>query len=331
MIIFEGSSAATVRAGEFEVASRRIAARAFPYAGESGAERFRFDPAERRFLPRATEGTVLAGPHDPDLWRKALLRGPAGPVLVGPCSRGEAVRGSYRAAAEGARLSGRAVYLLDPEPAALPESPGPVFTALFVWFPGLEPPAARLAAALGHGIPSGLILPLVPGWTATSEGIDEAVRAATAAGAGFLAPVPLADDGQVRRVAVEAAAASAPEASEGIFEIVHHGGSAEENGQAQERLREACERAGLASLPPRPVGMREPASNAAASGRLEEKAQAAASDEHRAALLHAAARWIDESGRDLGVIAREGNFPKVFPFVADIAQEAEEALLAVHS
>ena len=328
MIVFEGSVTATVRAGEFEVASRRIAARAFPYAGETGMARFRFDPAERRFLSRSAEGTVLAGPHEPDLWRTALLRGPAGPVLVGPCSGGEEIRGSYRAAAEGARLSGRAVYLLDPEPAGLPENPGAVFSALFVWFPGLERPDARLAEAVARGIPSGWVLPLVPGWTAAPEVIEEAVRAAAAAGAGFLAPVPLADDGQVRRIAVEAASAASPEAAEGIFERIHHGSSADELAQAHERLRDACVRAGLVTVPPRPVGLRESARNAAASGRLEERAQAARGDEHRAALLHAAARWIDESGRDLVAIVREGNFGKVFPFGDDIAHEAEDALLA---
>jgi hypothetical protein len=328
MIVFEESITPTVRTGEFEVASRRIAARAFPYAGETGTARFRFDPAERRFLSRSAEGTVLAGPHEADLWRTALLRGPAGPVLVGPSSHGEEIRGSYRAAAEGARLSGRAVYLLDPEPAALPENPGAAFSALFVWFPGLERPDARLKEAVARGIPSGWILPLVPGWTAAPVAVDEAVRAAIAAGAGFLAPVPLAEDGGVRRVAVEAASAASPEAAEGIFERVHHGGFADELAEAHERLRDACVRAGLATVPPRPVGLRESAKNAAASGRLEEKAQAAHRDEHRAALLHAAARWIDESGRDLAAIAREGNFGKVFPFGDDIAREAEDALLA---
>ena len=328
MIVFEASAAATVRAGEFEAASRRIAARAFPYAGEAGTTRFRFDPVERRFLSRAAEGTVLAGPHDAEIWRTALLRGPAGPVLVGPCSSGEEIRGSYLAAAEGARMSGRAVYLLDPEPAGLPEEPGAAFSAVFVWFPGLEKPDAPLAAALERGIPSGWILPLVPGWTATNEAIGEAVRAAAAAGARFLAPVPLSDDGQVRRVAVEAACAATPEAADGIFERVHHGGSADEIRQAEARLREACERAGMGSVPTRPVGLREPTNNAAASSRLEEKAQASSGDEHRAALLHAAARWIDESGRDLAPIAREGNLGKVFPFGADIAREAEEALVA---
>ena len=300
MIVFEGSPTPMVRTGEFEVASRRIAARAFPYAGEAGAARFRFDPAERRFLSRSAEGTVLAGPHEPDLWRTALLRGPAGPVLVGPCSGGEEIHGSYRA----------------------------VFSALFVWFPGLERPDARLAAAVARGIPSGWLLPLVPGWTATPEAIEEAVRAAAADGAGFLAPVPLADDGQVRRIAVEAASAASPEAAEGIFERIHHGGSADELSQAHERLRDECVRAGLVTVPPRPVGLRESARNAAASGRLEERAQAVRGDEHRAALLHAAARWIDESGRDLVAIVREGNFGKVFPFGDDIAHEAEDALLA---
>jgi hypothetical protein len=327
MIVFEGSVTPTVRAGEFEMASRRIAARAFPYAGEAGTARFRFDPVERRFLSRAAEGTVLAGPHEPDLWRTALVRGPAGPVLVGPCSQGEEIRGSYRAAAQGARLSGRAVYLLDPEPAGLPEDPGTAFTALFVWFPGLDRPDALLAAAVARGIPSGWILPLVPGWTAEPEAMEEAVRSALAAGAGFLAPVPLADDGGVRRVAVEAASASAPEAAEGLFERIHHGGSADDLGEAHERLRDVCARAGLAIVPPRPVGLRESAKNAVAAGRLEERAQAAHRDEHRAALLHAAARWIDESVRDLASIAREGNFGKVFPFGDEIAREAEDALL----
>ncbi|HYR46610.1 MAG TPA: hypothetical protein VER78_06355, partial [Thermoanaerobaculia bacterium] len=48
-------------------------------------------------------------------------------------------------------------------------------------------------------------------------------------------------------------------------------------------------------------------------------------DEHRASLLHAAARWIDESGRDLAPIVAEGNFRKIFPFVEEVAREAEAA------
>jgi hypothetical protein len=327
MIVFERSPTPAVRSGEFEVASRRIAARAFPYAGEVGPPRFRFDPVERRFLSRAAEGTILAGPDEADAWRTVLLRGSSGPVLVGPCSLGEEIQGAYLAAAEGARSSGRAVYLLDPEPSGLPEKPGSVFTALFVRFPGIETGEEALEAALARGIPSGWIFPFVPGWTAEPSEFENLVARAAAAGANFLSPLPLADDGQSRRVAVEAASAAAPERSEEFFERVHHGGSPAEIRRAREHLREACAREGLKLAPPRPVGLHEPAANAAAAARLEEKAQAFFEDEHRAALLHAAARWIDESGRDLAPIAREGNLPRVFPFGADLAREAEEALL----
>jgi hypothetical protein len=328
MIVFETSAAPAVRPGEFEIASRRIAARAFPYAGEVGGARFRFDPIERRFFPRSDDGTVLAGPHDPLPWRTAFLKGHAGPVLVGPGSPGEAVHGAYLAAAEGARQSGRAVYLLDPDWSGLPPPPGRPFTLLSSWFPGCPDGAEVLAEARARGIGAGRVLPIVPGWTATPEFAREAARLAAAAGAAFLVGVPLADDGVARRVALEAAAASAPDAAEALFEGVHHGGSPEEIAQAQEGLREACAAEGLSGVPPRPVGAREPAANAAASARLEEKAREASADEHRAALLHAAARWLDESGRDLAAVAREGNLPKVFPFGAELARDVEEALLA---
>ena len=90
------------------------------------------------------------------------------------------------------------------------------------------------------------------------------------------------------------------------------------------RFRSEAARRGLATLPPRPLGQGEPAGNSAAAARLEERAQESAADEHRAALYYAAARWIDESGRDLALVVREGNFRKVFPFGA-LTHEAEAA------
>ena len=130
----------------------------------------------------APDGIVLTGPCEPDPWRTALLRGPSGPVLVGPCSIGEEVEGAYLAAAEGARSSGRAVYLLDPEPSGLPDEPGAVFTALFVRFPGLETSSGGFEAALARGIPSGWIFPFVPGWTARTDTLEGLVAKAAAAG-----------------------------------------------------------------------------------------------------------------------------------------------------
>jgi hypothetical protein len=327
MIIYEGTSSPSVRAGEHEVASRRIAARAFPYAGEAGGARFRFDPVERRFFARAREGTVLAGPHDPAAWRSAFLRGLAGPVLVGPGSPAEEVRGSYLAAASGAADSGRAVYLLDPDPAGLPEPRGRCFTVLHGWFPGLCGHARVLEAAREKGIPAGWILPLVPGWTANPGFASEAAGRAADAGAAFLAGVSLADDGLARRIALEAADASDPDATESLFEGIHHGGSGAQMREARESLVEACRRHGIGAVPPRPVGTRESPANAAAAARLEEKALDISGDEHQAALLLAAARWLDESGKDLAPVARDGNIPKVFPFGADLAHDVEEALL----
>ncbi len=326
MIVYEEAGLPAIRAGEFEVAGRRVAVRAFPYAGEVGARRFEFDPVERRFFTRKLDGTVRVGPQEAEAWRAALARSPAGPALVGPGDAVEEIRGAYRAAAEGARLSGRAVYLLDPEPAGLPVEPGSVFVALFCLFPGEQPPTAAVSAAIAQGIPAGFLLPLLPGWTSEQRPLEDAVGQAEAARARFLAPILPDSDGQARRLIVEARGHVEPASAEQFFERVHHSDWAAELPDALRLLRDACARAGLACLPPRPVGLSEPLGNAAAAGRLEEKAQAAARDEHRTSLLHAAARWIDESGRDLARIAREGNFRKVFPFGPDLAREAEEAL-----
>jgi hypothetical protein len=183
-------------------------------------------------------------------------------------------------------------------------------------------------AAREKRIGAGCVLPLVAGWTALPGFVSEAARRAAAAGAEFLAGVALHDDGLARRTAHEAAAAASPEAADALFEGIHHGGSPRETREALELLREACAREGIASAPPRPVGSREPVSNAAAAARLEEMAGEAAGDEHRAALIHAAARWLDEMGRDLAPIAREGNLSKVFPFGAELARDVQEALLA---
>jgi hypothetical protein len=325
MIVFEQARLPMVRPGEWELAGRRVAVRMFPYSGDAGPPPFRFDAVERRFVARKAEGTVTVGPPDAELWRLALVRLPAGPALVGPSESVEKIHGAYRAAAEGALFSGRAVYLLDPEPASLPETPQSACVALFWSMPGRALPLASLSEALRRGIPSGCLLPLLPGWTLEPRALEEAALAVRGAGAGFLAPILPAGDGQARRAIVEAAASVDPAFSDSLFERVHHGDWGNELREGVARVSELCARVGLATVPPRPVGLHEPAGNAAAARHLEERAQGLFEDEHRAALFHAAVRWIDESGRDLTPIAREGNFRKVFPFGAELAREAEEA------
>ncbi len=325
MIVYERGEP-LVRTAEAEVAGRRIAACAVPYEGEAGPPAFRFDPISRTVHGRPARGTVAAGPADPAAWRLAIQRAPAGPVLVGPGGAAESVRGALAAAAEGARSAGRAVYLLEPEPESLPEPPGAAFTVLFCGVPD-EPLWRRLEACAAR-LPSGLLLPVLPGWTSEPEFLRDTVSQAARAGARFVSGLTLRGDGESRRRVVEARAAVEPGCEESYFGRVHHGDWAEESDRALAALEAAARARGLAVRPPRPRGDAEPAGNAAASARLEELADSESVSEHRAALLRAAVRWLDERGRDLAPVVAEGNFRKIFPFGGEIAPEVERALEA---
>lgn len=323
MIVYE-EGPPLVREEEIEVAGRRMAGRAVPYSPDPGPPGFRFDPVTRRFAARLTEGRVLAGPSEPDAWTAPASRPAGGPLLVGPSCAVEEVRGSYRACAEGVRRAGRGAYLLDPNPPALPQPEGGGFVALFVV--AQEEGFGPAREAVRRGFPAGVLLPVVPGWTAEPKMLREMVERAVDAGVDSLCALVPAGDGESRRRIIEARADEDPSSEEAFFDRVHHGDWTESLARAVNLLVESAARAGLLPLPPRPVGTLDPRGNAAAAARLEERALHVAADEHRFALLHAAARWIDEAGRDLEPIVREGNFRKIFPFASDVAREAEEAL-----
>jgi hypothetical protein len=325
MIVFEQGAAAAVKFGEQELAGRRIVARAFPYDGDFGRSGYRFDPVERVFSRSESTDAMVAGPFDPELWEEALSGDPAGAVLIGPGCEAEGLRGTYRAAAEGAVRSGRAVYLDDPEPEGLPEGASPAVVAVFVLLPDRKAALQRLEAVASR-VAAGGLLPLISGWTDTAEWIDAAVSDAAAAGARFLAPLVPVSDGTARRRIVEARAEVEPDAADDFFDLVHHGGSFAVGDSVRNLLSAACRRANLSVFPSRARAPREPVANAAAAARLEERA-AETRDEHRASLLQAAARWIDEVGRDLAAVARDGNFRKVFPFGPELARETEEILI----
>ncbi len=327
MIVFETAAAPAIRVGEGEIAGRRIAGRLLPYGAEAAAAAVRFDPLERRFVVARGEAVVAVGPSGPEHWRQATSRIPAGPLLVGPCAASENVRGAFLAAAEGALGAGRGVYLLDPEPAGLPADAGRSAVVLCTWRPG-RPEAAfpGLEAARAAGISIAALFPLLPGWTGETDALEALATAAATGGASSLtALIPFAD-GEGRRAIVEARAAVDPEAVDRFFEFIHHADWTARLAARLGEARSAAKRHGLACLPPRPVGRREPAGNGAAAARLEELAEVSGTDEHRAARLLAAVRWIDECGRDLGILAREGNFRKVFPFEDEIVGAAEAAL-----
>jgi hypothetical protein len=339
MIVYENAAAPLVRAQELEVAGRRIAARAFASSPEAGPPAFRFDPVERRLVARQPAGTVFSGPADQQAWADALAKAPPGPVLVeGSAGAAEEVRGAFRAAAQGARLAGRGVYLLDPEAAGLVprsrEAPkgggGPAFVLLASWSPAAPAGVSRetassLAAAAAAGIPGGLVWPLLPGWTDGEEASRALLAAARAAGASFVAPVAPACDVDARRAAVDARAHYDPAGAEAFFDTMFHAPWETALPDLLERARRAVRAAGLPPRPPRPAPAGEPSANSRAAARLEDLASDAR-DEHRAARLLAAARWVDACGRDLRAIRREGNLARAFPLGAELASELERAL-----
>jgi len=326
MILYQSARSPAVRFAEQLLAGRRVAVRAQPYAGNVGTARFFFDPVERVFSERTQSGSVAAGPFDAESWCGALGSHPAGAALVGPSDPAERVRGAYRAAVEGAALSGRGAYLWDPEPEALPENLPGTFAAVavFVLLPSPKLVTERLASVARRGIAAGGILPLIPGWTDSAESIERIVAAVAEAGAAFVAPLWPVLDGPARRLMVEARAEVEPREADAFFERIHHRDAASDE-NALLRLRQACRRAGIRDMPVRARGACEPLANSVAAAHLEEKAFEESENEHRAARLHAAARWVDELGKDLGVIVREGNLGKIFPFGPELAQETELA------
>ena len=329
MIVYEGTGVPAVRVGEALLAGRRIAGRLAPWGFETAG--LRFDPLDRRFVFPREQPSPRPGPSLVDAWREAASRIPPGPVLVGPPAAegggAEPLWGAGRAAAEGAIEAGRPVFLLDPEPEALPSGASAVAVIVCSWRPG-RPELAfpGLARFRDSAVPRAALFPLIPGWTAEDEAIRALADAAARLGAVSLTGIVPAADGEGRRAIVDARARVEPEQADRFFEVIHHGDWPDRLADRQAAVREVGASRGLLAMPPRPAGRREARGNSEAAARLEERADAPDTGEHRAALLHAAVRWIDESSRDLSAVAREGNFRKVFPFDGQVGDWAETAL-----
>jgi hypothetical protein len=324
MIVYESAASPSVRAGEAILGGRRIAGRLFPYGPETGS--VRFDPIDRRFVFPREDVVLRPGPARPENWREALSRIPPGPVLIGPSAEAEPVWGSGLAAAEAALEAGRPVFLLDPAPESLPEGMEDA-VVLCSWRPG-NPARAfpGLERARAAGAACAAVFPLIPGWTAENDAIEALADTAARGGAAALTALLPATDGEGRRDIVAARSRFEPEEGDRFFEVIHHGDWPERQAGRVAAARKAATDRGLGVLPPRPAGGSEPAGNRTAAARLEERAELSDPGEHRAALLYAAIRWIDEFPRDLSAVAREGNFRKVFPFDGEVGGWAEAAL-----
>jgi hypothetical protein len=328
MILYEPAPP-QVRSGEELVAGRRIAGRLQPY-GTGPFRDTRFDPVARRLVPGRADASIAAGPPDPRPWRDALSRVPAGPVVVGPACEAEAVRGSLRAAAGAALDAGRPVYLLDPEEAGVPEDAGDAVVALCAWRPGASTGPGGfpgIEAVVRAGLPSAAVFPLIPAWTADPDARRALLDAAAAAGARAVVAVVPDLGGEARRAIVDARGALDPAGADAFFQAIHHGDWSGPLAEALGAVRSLAAERGLLTMPPRPRGRRQPLASWSAASRLEAVAELEGGGEHAASLRHAAVRWIDESARDLGAIAREGNFRRIFPWRGAVAEEAEAALL----
>jgi hypothetical protein len=325
MIVYEAAGSPTLRTGETILAGRRIAGRLLPYGAGSGV--VAFDPVERRFVLPRDDAALRPGPPRAESWREALARIPAGPVLIGPCAAAEAIWGAGRAAAEAALGAGRPLFLLDPEPEAMPPGAAEAAVVLCAWRPG-DPRGAfpGIGSARAAGARCAAIFPLIPGWTTEDGAIEALADAALRGGAASFTAVLPAADGEGRRDIVEARSRFEPGNAERFFELIHHADWSERMARFLDAASRAASDRGLRVLPPRPEGRREPAGNRRAAASLEERAELSDPGEHRAALLYAAVRWIDESPRDLAAVAREGNFLKVFPFDGEIGAWTEAAL-----
>ncbi|MEO8432206.1 MAG: hypothetical protein ABI592_11905 [Acidobacteriota bacterium] len=328
MIVYEEGTGPVLRAAEFDLGGRRVAVRAWAYSGEIGDPFHRFDPIDRTFIVRRPSGTLHCGPGSPAAWAEAFARTPPGPAMVQGASAGETVRGSYRAAVEGAIAARRGAYLLDPPPGSYPEATAagpPEIVVLRAWSPAGESLRGGLAEASARGVPAGVVWPVIAGWTEDPGFLLPFLEDAARGGARFALPVAPSQEAEFRRGAVEARTATAPHLAEALFDTLYHTPWEERVAESLEAARAAAARAGLATLPPRPASGVEPRVNVRAAERLEEMARDAEND-HRASLLHAAVRWIDGCGRDLSAILREGNFAKAFPFGRELARETEDAL-----
>jgi len=326
VIVHDGAAPATVRRGEFHpFAGARARIRAVPYPG--------FDPPGgdpwRGTYRRPGEVLAAAGPRSVEAWTDALAHGPAGKVLVGPVPGAEPVYGSAAAAVEAARRLGRAVVLVetadraDAETALGEIAPGPDLARVAVWSGTLSPEAFWQAFARGAR-PAGVALPWIPGWTGEEDFLDGFFARAVGAGAAFAAGFVLSGDGPSRAAVHADFAARHPERADAFFDAVHHRDWHDGTREARGRFLDAAARARIPSRVPFVLGKGDFEANARLADAFESEAETG--EEPRASALRAAARRIEDFGRDVAALDREGNLRVLWPADSPEARLARAVL-----
>ena len=302
MIVYEGAPGPTVRRGEVApFPGARSRTRAVPYAGFDGDGA---DPWKARYRRERGVVPVAAGPRDVSAWAEALAAAPAGRVLVGTAAPAEPVYTASGAAVAAARALGRGVVLVEAPESETEAEPGPDLARVVVWSadPGFWEAFARRRS------PAGVAVPLIPDWTASDEGVEAILASARAAGAAFLVSFELdAGDGATRAAIHADFAALRPDAADAFFDAIHHRPWTGAVRRGRERFR-------AGRLPWR-VPAVAGTSDFAGNVRLVEAFESAADseDEPLASRFLAAARRIEDLGRDVEDVARRGNLRLLWP------------------
>jgi hypothetical protein len=307
VIVYEGTSPPTVRRGEFHpFAGARARIRALPYAA--------FEPPGgdpwRGAYRRESDASVAPAEASPAAWEEALRSAPAGKVLVGAVPPAEAVYAAAGAAAAAARRLGRAVVFVETaggERDGVP--PGPDLARVTLWNGRLSPDGFWRAFANGAG--EGVGIPWIPGWTGEEDFLAEFFSRARNAGASFAVGFALAGDGASRAAIHADFAERDPARADGFFDAIHHRDWEAGTREAAARFEAAAARAGLAARVPLLLGGGDFAASARLVDAFEEEARAAG--EPRSSALLAAARRVEDLGRDVSELEREGNLRVLWP------------------
>ena len=299
---FSAGSAAVRRREFAPFPGVRSRTRAIPY---SGLELPGADPWKASYRTAAEDLEVSAGPDSVDRWAESLAGAPAGGVLVGPVAGCEPVYRSASSAILAVKSSGKGAVVVDAlcDPRALPVG-GSELVWVAVWRAGDDGLWKRAAAARDNG-PSGVALPLIPGWTDEAEFLATFVRLARASGVDFATAFELSLDGASRAAIHSDYSSSFPDRADAYFDELHHRETAArvENGRVGFARR--LEDAGIPVRVPMPRGSRDFEANVRACEALE--AEADRVGEPSASDLRAAARRIEDFARDLTDLAKHGN------------------------
>jgi hypothetical protein len=304
MIVYGGPAAAVARRGEFHpFPGARSRCRAIPYPGfeaESG------DPWKGTF-GRAADVETGVGPADAGAWLDAIARAAPGKVLVGTVAPAEEVYGAAAMAVAAAREAGRSVILVETVESRTDAAGGPDLARVVLWEARLDF-WTRFAR---RREPGGVAVAVIPGWTGTLEFLERTAASARAAGARFLAPFELGGDGPSRAAIHSAYAALEPRDADAFFDAIHHRDWSRGTRESVGHLRRAAADAGLPARVPAIAGAAEFSGNARLIEAIEIAAETAG--EPRASDLLAAARRLEDLGRDVEEIARDGNLRLLFP------------------